>query len=640
MRPILLYAPRGPVPESLIERLTGIGAEVTIASSPGEAAATLRSTSPDLVLVVPPAGTADAAPLLPWIERHASPPPVFVLGGRETHALRPAALETISEETWTRATRDLTMGSGGASSAVLLPRVQLVTILQLWERIGEEGLCEATLRALMHALGAVRVSLFRWRTGEPQAELISSSLGSRVLGRLVDIARYPELRASAMRSGSVLVEEVDRDPLMDDATGFLSGVPIRSLVCQRLPGGSDLFLHAVRERDPFGLADVALVRVAARLLGRVVPGAMKETEARDRLLEMLRRILLDLPEPMALTDEGDRILAANRAFAGLSGFSLSAGGKMAALLDHAEALERTDSTGLGEVRHLVSASGERIPVEVLRVPLAAAEAAGWTIVVLRNLSRSVARRAREIALGKELTEEKARLSELESRSAEEAAARRRFWSAAAHELRTPLAILRTHLDVVLNDLSSEVGAKPLSLLKTAAESLDRFERLVADVVDGAVVDGSRDVTRSVELDPAAAVRNVVGARQSDAERRGLTLVADIGDGIPRVSGDRERVERILSNLVEHALKCAGRKEPEVRVTARKENGSVVLEVSDRGAPLGERVDRLFTDVDPGQGGGIPLVVAHAVAASMGAQLTAASSAEGNVRRLAWPVAAN
>lgn len=640
MRPILIYAPRGPVPGALIERLAAAGAEVTVASSPGEAAATLRSQAPDLVLVAPPAGTADAAPLLPWIEKHASPPPVFVLGMKESQALRPAALETMSEETFTRATLDLTVGSGGASSAVLLPRVQLVTLLGLWERLGEEGVADAALRTLMHALGAVRVSLFRFRPGEPQVELVASSLGSRVVGKMLDIARYPELRASSMRTGSVLVEEVERDPLMDEASSFLAGVPIRSLVCQRLPGGADLYLHAVRDRDPFGLADVALVRAAARLLGRLLPDHARAAESRDRLLETLRQVVLDLPEPMALTDSTDRILAANRALAGLHGSAQLAGTPIGSLLDGAGSLERTDSAGLGEIRTLAAASGEKIPVEVLRVPLAAAEASGWTIVVLRDLSRSVARRAREIALGKELAEEKQRHGELEERTRREAATRARFWSAAAHEVRTPLAIVRTHLDVVLGDLAGEIGAKPLGLLKTASESLDRFERLVADVLDGAVAEGSRTVSRGASIDLAAAVRNVASDRQADAARRGLTLVCDVAGDVPRVAGDPERVERVLSNLVEHAMRSAGRKEPEVRIAARLEPKHVVVEVADRGAPLGERAERLFTDVDPAQGGGIPLVVARAICAAMGAELSAASTAEGNVRRLAWPTAAS
>ncbi|MEO6324900.1 MAG: PAS domain-containing protein, partial [Thermoanaerobaculia bacterium] len=461
MRPILLYAPRGPVPETVLERLETIGAEVFIATTAGEAAAYLESQPPDMIVVIPPARSTDAAALLPYVERQRVPAPIFVLAEAGEPAA-PLALEVLGQDAWTRAMGDLTTGSGGASSAILLSRHRLASLLELWEKrdAPEVDVVKPALRSLMHALDASRVSLLRWTPGDVLASIAASSVGTRVVGRRIEVDRYPELVKAGSQEGSVLIEEIDRDPLMDSASNYLAGIPIRSLLCQRLPEGSDLYLHAVRDREPFSLADVALVRAAARLLGRVLRPQHTEVDLEDlerregrRLLDTLERAFMDMPEPLGIFDSAGRFLSANRALLGLTGrtapelMGLAYDTLLKQRVDRDDPEESAsrrplDSLTLAGARvQITTPTGELVPAELLTIPLGEAggrEDTGWFIILFRDLSRAVARRARETGLARELKDTQHRLDELEKATRQSAVFRTRFWTAASHELRTPL----------------------------------------------------------------------------------------------------------------------------------------------------------------------------------------------------------
>ncbi|MGZ5380606.1 MAG: PAS domain-containing sensor histidine kinase, partial [Thermoanaerobaculia bacterium] len=555
MRPFLLFRPGGDVPEAIRSPIERAGTEVLVATSLEEAGTLLSSSMPDVLLVVPPGTAADAATLLSLLPHAVAPPSVFVLAD-DSAPRRPLALETIARNLWNRVTAALGEDSDDPAPVILLSRVQLTALLELWEQVAAEGrdFTEHALRALSLSLDASRVSLFRWKAGSAVATLQGSSLGTSVVGREVEIARYPELRAAASRSGPVLVEEIDRDPLMGDAKGYLEGAPIRSLLCRQLPGeGSDLYLHAVRQRVPFGLVDVALLGAAARLL-RAAHDAGRPRDALEKnpdrkRLRTVQRILTGIPDATAMVGPTGEILIVNPPFCALTGRLES---ELVGLDYHVllrppgpeEAFDeapRPDGSRLARERlRLLTASGQTIPVEVISMPTPdeTAGQAGWSTLTLRDRRQENTREAREKVLAKDLAETSRQLEALQASVREAEAMRARFWTAAAHELRTPLAIVQSYLEVVLTDLSAEVPERPTQLLKTAADGLSRLERLIADVLDAAVTGRARATVHLSEVDLGEVVRGLSGALSASAFKRGLRLHVDVPKGLPRVRGDR------------------------------------------------------------------------------------------------------
>lgn len=656
MRPFLLFCPGGGVPEAVRVPLERAGSEVLVASTVDEAAAMAASYQPEIILVVPPGSVADGAALLSRLPAAGTTPPVFVLEEEGEH--RAAALETIARGPWTRATAALGEGSEDPAPALLLSRVQLTGLLDLWEQVAEgaPGFIEHALRSLSLALDASRVTLYRWKAGSPHATVEGSSLGSGVVGRNVEIVRYPELRAAAARSGAVLVEETEHHPLMEEASAYLSGQKARSLLCQLLPGdASDLYLHAVRDSVPFGLVDVALLTSTSRILraslaGGRPPEPLEKGPDRKRM-RAVQRILTGVPDATAMVGPSGEILLVNPPFCALTrrleselvGLDVHSLLRPLAPEDAFMTLTPQPGSPVATARaRLLTAAGETIPVEVLSLPTPdeTAGKAGWSTVTLRDRRSEDAREAHEQGLIHDLGETSRQLEALQRSVREAEAVRARFWTAAAHELRTPLAITQSYLEVVLTDLADDLPERPTQLLKTASDGLTRLERLIADVLDAAVSGRARSTLRLAELDLGEVVRGLAVTFSAAAFKRGLRLHVEVPKGLPKIAGDREKVERLLTSLVDHSLRRSPRG-GEVQILAMAADGRAVVKVVDRAATLSaEKSAHLFDDVGSARGvGEFGLSVARRLADAMDAELTAYADADGsNVKCVAWHLA--
>ena len=159
---------------------------------------------------------------------------------------------------------------------------------------------------------------------------------------------------------------------------------------------------------------------------------------------------------------------------------------------------------------------------------------------------------------------------------------RRFVSDVSHELRTPLTTVRMAADVLF-DARSEFPAGALRSAELLQAELDRFEELLADLLEISRYDaGAADLDVSpTDLEPL--VRRVVAAAEPLAERRGSHLVVRLPR--PPVVADVEqvRIERVLRNLVVNAVEH-GEGRP-VEITVDADVDTVVVTVRDHGVGL-------------------------------------------------------
>ncbi|CAL9511367.1 Adaptive-response sensory-kinase SasA [Streptomyces sp. enrichment culture] len=176
---------------------------------------------------------------------------------------------------------------------------------------------------------------------------------------------------------------------------------------------------------------------------------------------------------------------------------------------------------------------------------------------------------------------------------------RRFVSDVSHELRTPLTTVRMAADVIHEARGDfdPVTARSAELL---ADQLDRFESLLADLLEISRFDAGAAALEAEPIDLREVVRRVVGGAEPLAERKG-TRIRVVGDRQPVVAeADARRVERILRNLVVNAVEHGEGKDVVVRLAAA--GGAVAVAVRDYGVGLkpGEatRVFSRFWRADP------------------------------------------
>ena len=109
----------------------------------------------------------------------------------------------------------------------------------------------------------------------------------------------------------------------------------------------------------------------------------------------------------------------------------------------------------------------------------------------------------------------------------------------------------------------------------------RMRRLVGDLVDVASIEaGMLAVTRAVG-DPADVVTEAIETFQAEASRRGISLSAEVGAGLPPVAFDAARILQVLCNLLSNALKFTP-DQGAIVVRLDREDDHVVYSVSDTG----------------------------------------------------------
>ncbi|OAH10060.1 MtrAB system histidine kinase MtrB [Streptomyces jeddahensis] len=176
---------------------------------------------------------------------------------------------------------------------------------------------------------------------------------------------------------------------------------------------------------------------------------------------------------------------------------------------------------------------------------------------------------------------------------------RRFVSDVSHELRTPLTTVRMAADVIHEARQDfdPVTARSAELL---ADQLDRFESLLADLLEISRFDAGAAALEAEPIDLREVVRRVVGGAEPLAERKG-THIRVVGDDQPVVAeADARRVERVLRNLVVNAVEHGEGRDVVVRLASA--GGAVAIAVRDYGVGLkpGEatRVFSRFWRADP------------------------------------------
>lgn len=155
---------------------------------------------------------------------------------------------------------------------------------------------------------------------------------------------------------------------------------------------------------------------------------------------------------------------------------------------------------------------------------------------------------------------------------------RRFVAEASHELRTPLAMLKLELDLAL--AQPRESDKLVAALRSAGEEVDHLTRLSDDLLLLASSErpGTPTDAGGVQTEVRSALDAVARRFAARAHEDGRSVRAGGEDGLV-VRANPGRVERVLSNLVDNALRHGA---GDVDISSRWVDGRVALQVSDEG----------------------------------------------------------
>lgn len=168
-----------------------------------------------------------------------------------------------------------------------------------------------------------------------------------------------------------------------------------------------------------------------------------------------------------------------------------------------------------------------------------------------------------------------------------------FLSVVSHELKTPLHSIKGFVDIILMGKTGPVTDLQRDFLGTVQEQTGHLQRLIEDLLEFSRLESGQVRLRPVLLLPGELVAVVVEKLAPLAEKKGLALTDDLPESLPEIEADPMRLEQVLTNLVENAIKFTpegGR--VQVRGWDRGEAVEIAVIDSGIGVPAEER-QRIF-----------------------------------------------
>src|SRR5436190_334006 len=190
-------------------------------------------------------------------------------------------------------------------------------------------------------------------------------------------------------------------------------------------------------------------------------------------------------------------------------------------------------------------------------------------------------RFREFALRYELDQNRLQLEESNRKLKELDQIKSRFFANISHELRTPLTLLLAPLEALLHQRGRVTDPETRGLLTTMHSNGMRLLKLINDLLDLVRLESGRMEVKREPLELTDFIKGMASAARQVADDKRIKLETWVAPELGTVLADRDKLEKILLNLLFNALKftpAGGR----VDLRAEKQDGDLVLRVKDTG----------------------------------------------------------
>ena len=130
-----------------------------------------------------------------------------------------------------------------------------------------------------------------------------------------------------------------------------------------------------------------------------------------------------------------------------------------------------------------------------------------------------------------------------------------FISIAAHELKTPMTLVRGYADILLKEDRSAMSSEHINdVLRGIIKGTNRLQSTIEDMIDISMIDSQALTLRSEPVSIGTVIELAVGKLGAAARERKQTITVETFTGIPRIQGDSQRLHQVFMNVIGNGIK--------------------------------------------------------------------------------------
>jgi signal transduction histidine kinase len=206
-------------------------------------------------------------------------------------------------------------------------------------------------------------------------------------------------------------------------------------------------------------------------------------------------------------------------------------------------------------------------------------------------------------------------------------AKSQFLASMSHELRTPLNAIMNFTEMVALEMMGPINPEQKDLLEQSLISSQHLLNLINDVLDISKIQaGMLSLFVEHDVNMYTELKTAVGMAEPMLKGKPVTLIQDIDDNLPLITGDKRRIRQIMLNLLSNAAKFTD--EGSITLSAKNQGDHLLLAVIDSGPGIAAEMQSLIFEpfmqtadgVRHAQGTGLGLPITRSLVAAHGGQM--------------------
>jgi signal transduction histidine kinase len=173
-----------------------------------------------------------------------------------------------------------------------------------------------------------------------------------------------------------------------------------------------------------------------------------------------------------------------------------------------------------------------------------------------------------------------------------------FLATATHELRTPVTVIKGYHRILLDGRLGELLPQQKEVLLESEQSCSRLIKIINSLLDLSRIEAGKLELIYQDYDVATNVKAIIGQMKSASKRKDLSIVLKLDKDLPRIRCDREKINQVVTNLLENAIKytpSGGKIYLSAQLYRGKANDSVRFSPSNTELPLSDRSGHASVD---------------------------------------------